>query len=156
MTSFLALSLFSCTSTKGPKETSAVNPVQAFTEQLSQSNWQLVRISFADETGHFDNDGSVEIRLLFSEGNRLSGSTGTNLFMGSWQLEKPLTQSSVAISISPLGMTMMAAISEEMAALEWEIIRALEQVASIRLDDGLLYLYDSTGRELLVYTGSIN
>jgi heat shock protein HslJ len=86
---------------------------------------------------------SVEISLDFGKGGLLSGFGGLNNFSGPYSAKED-----GRMEIGPLASTTMAG-SPEMMNQEQALLRALESVASYRLQAGGLSLFDADGKAIV-------
>lgn len=117
---------------------------------LIGKTWLLSKITINNEEHALDPSHGADIRLLFRKGNEISGSTGSNLFMGTW-VQKKEKGSLIPVQISPLGMTMMAPINETASLFEQNLIRTFEQVAFLEIKENVLVFSDSSKRVILEY-----
>lgn len=117
---------------------------------LIGKTWFLSKIMLNNEEHALEPSHGADIRLLFREGNEISGSTGSNLFMGTWEQKKG-KGALIPVQISPLGMTMMAPINETAGKFERDLIQTFEQVAFLEIKENVLVFSDSSKNTVLEY-----
>ncbi len=104
---------------------------------LEQSTWQLV--SYQENDGSTVNAFSDRPAILDFQAGQLSGTTGCNRFFSSYTLVAS------QLTITPSGSTLMACISDALAAQEHAILSGLPEIASYTLTDDQLQLRDRDG-----------
>ena len=111
---------------------------QDATTQLEGTDWTLIELG---STLAADGAGANRATLvLIADGKRLSGSSGCNRVVGTYELEKDVLQ------FKPVGMTMMACLDPLMLQ-EHAFIEALKSTSTYRIVDATLELSDG-GRVL--------
>lgn len=109
------------------------------TEPLEDRYWKLIELR--GEAVEVEEDQREAHLVLHSEGQRVSGATGCNRLMGSFE------RGEESLKLGEMGTTMMACSGDSMT-LERRFLEALGDVASYRVLVNRLELYDDRG-ELL-------
>ncbi|MGO2132639.1 MAG: META domain-containing protein [Halomonas sp.] len=115
-------------------------------EPLENSYWKLIQLD-GKAVGVEEGQSEAHI-VLHSEDNRVSGATGCNRVMGSFQT------SGDELKLQQMATTMMACDSTSMA-LEQRFLAMLNEVASYRVLVDQLELYDANG-DLLARFGKVD
>ena len=104
---------------------------------LEHASWHLVELRAKPVAESEDAANKAEIVLDQTE-HRVSGSTGCNRIMGSYELNGD------KLHFGPLGMTMMAC-AQELMKQEQTFVKALADVATWKIDGTQLDLLDAKG-----------
>lgn len=107
-------------------------------DDLEGGAWALVTLG--GQPAQAGGDAS----MTFGEDGALSGSTGCNLFSGSWERDGD------TLTLSPGALTQRAC-PEPLMAQEQQFLAALAATTRYRLDDDRLTLEDEQGAELAVF-----
>ncbi len=85
---------------------------------------------------------SLQSTLTFDSAEKVIGMGGCNNFFGAVKID------GLAIKLGPLGATQKAC-GEAIDNQEFRFFQALEKVRSFEFDQGLLFLLDSEGKQVL-------
>jgi len=111
---------------------------------LTHTNWVLM--SYADSTGSIVpvQNGSF-VSAQFGTGGQLAGSAGCNQYHGTYFIMGE------TMNVTGLASTMMYCPAPGVMALESDWLNDLQRVSLYRIHGTQLYLYDSTGKPLLLF-----
>lgn len=111
---------------------------------LTRSDWTMQ--SYADETKRLVPAMSgTPVTVSFGNSGRLGGSSGCNQYAATY------TTRDLAISISSVVATMMYCEDPAIMHQESAYLANLAKAVEIRVNESNLYLYDSSGKPLLVF-----
>lgn len=119
--------------------------------ELSGKNWLLAGIRVAGTLYPLEPEHGSASLLIFRPNGTLSGSTGTNTFMGTWKTGSPKKNGTIPLSISTNGITKVAAPSDTAAQFEQNLLASLASVKSVQTEKGSIRFLDGSGETLLVY-----
>jgi heat shock protein HslJ len=112
-------------------------------DTLEGSSWTLVEAAFESP-----DLAGLGITAAFEDG-QLGGHGGVNSYGASY-----VAEDDGALELGDVVSTLMASTDEDINAAESAYFAALAEVASYRLEDGRLTLFDADGAELLVFEAS--
>ncbi|ACK70992.1 protein of unknown function DUF306 Meta and HslJ [Gloeothece citriformis PCC 7424] len=110
---------------------------------IINTKWQLV--NYLTSAGNLSLPYSEHEPTLRFDSQRVSGTSGCNQFMGNYKLEQK------NLSFQGFASTQKACFTEGLSAQEQDFLKALGQVASYELDNDLLQLKDSQGKNILTF-----
>jgi heat shock protein HslJ len=112
-------------------------------QDLESSSWQLIRYQNAQGVPTLPYS-QHEPTLQLQEG-RISGTTGCNRYLGSYQLKQG------EISLEASATTLMACVFEGLSQQEQAYIKALTEVSRYELKDDQLLLLNEQEKPILVF-----
>ncbi|MGK7932690.1 MAG: META domain-containing protein [Microcystaceae cyanobacterium] len=112
-------------------------------KELESSSWQL--ISYQNAQGIPSLPYSQHEPTLQLQDGRISGTTGCNRYLGSYQMKTE------GISLKPSASTLMACVFEGLSQQEQAYLKALAEVTQYELKNGQLLLFNEQKKPILVF-----